>query len=1830
MRAFSFFLSKTGLTLTVALLLGSRSIQAAVFRSASAGPNNWTTNSSWQLVSGVDADGVPDADDDVTIQTGHTITMNGNSGSCLSLTINGTANWTQNRSTNVGAGGLTINNGGSVLGGIATGNLFVSGNFTVPLAAVATMGRLDLSVTGTTNISGTLNVNNANGNKIFGNVNINSGATFNSTAAATYTISGNLVMTASTITGSSTGIFNVAGTMTVNAGTSTINAADITVTGATTVNGTLVIGSATGTKTFADLTIPIGGTWNNSSNSGITLTGSLLVNGTFTPGTSTYTLSGATKTIGGNPMSIPAIACNGTYTNNTTLTSTVSLSGSGTLTNGSGSTLNISGTATISNLAASTVTNTVNYNGAAVQTIIAGTYYDLVITKPANVTATLNGATTVNNNVSVTSGTLVLNGNSFTNNGASSITTVNSVLSVTATGGAKTFRNVVLNSGSSWNSSAAETYGINGNLTMTAATITGSATGIFNIGGTVTVNAGSSTINSATIMVTGATSLIGTLNIASTNGTKTFGDLTVTGTGNWNNSANAPITINGNIVINGTFTAGTGVYTLAGTSKTINTVSGSLTIAFLTCNGTYTSNIDLTVTSSLDGTGTLTNGTNKTLTLGGTVTLSNLNASAVPNLVQYNGGQAQSVVAGTYYDLLINKTAGISATMNGNITVNNNLTVTSGIFVMNGNNLTCSGTTTITDDIRSTSTGGVKSFQNVIMNNGSQWTDASGETFSVSGNFDMFGGVINGNATGRFNIGGNFNVTSGTNTMARVRLTVAGTTTINGTLIITNTQGTKTLNDFTITSTGIFNCAVAEAWTINGNIYNDGTIIANTAVYTLNGINKTISGSSPITFDDIRCNGSYTNFNTVTTTTSLTGNAGTWTQGATGVLNLPITNGNFSVGTFNASAIGNTVNYSLAGAQNIRNGTASTYYNLMLSGSNTKSLTATTIINGSVTIGTGVTFDVVNNAFNLTVGGNWSSTGTFNPRAGTATVTFNGTSPQAISRTGGETFNFLVFSGAGVKTLGSAITSTANLTINSGATLDAGTLNNNITLKTNLIINGNFVPQNGTVIFSGAVAQSISGTTVTTFQNITQNNNAGVSLATNENINGTLTISLGTFTTTGRIFTLLSTASGTARIAAIPAGANFTGNITMQRYINSTVTSWRIIGSPVTGRTIADWNDDFYMSGFPGSNNPGFPFCSIYTYDETKPFVKDTGWVKPTNITNSMPVGKGMLAYIGPVPITMDVTGPPAKFAQAFTLTYTNNNTAPNIGWNCIANPYPSSIDWDAAGWTKTRLNNAIYVWNPNLQQYASYVGGIGTNGGSNIIPSSQAFFVQANNSAPALSLVETVKSGTDQAFMKMLYTQSVNPIYNITFDLSGNNNSDQTVVRFDDNATTGFDGDYDAHKFPGGSGTPYLTTVMSNEDYSINSIPGLTTNISIPVRVKVPVTGTYSIVKDSISNLPQSSCVILEDLLTGTFTDLRNFNAYTFTISDTTSAPRFLLHISAPISKETFSARCFGSNNGMAIATGIGNGPWDFSWQDSSNTVIRTSNNRSVPDTLQNVMAGLYLVNVTDINSLCGTVSDTFHILQPGQISFNAVVNNVSCNGMNNGSVSTYLTGGVLPFVYQWSDNSVQSYDSNLTVGNYSLLVTDANGCMDSSGFAITQPAPVIASFVASNDTAFLSQSGTITFTNTSTGASQYQWIFNDSTMINTTPDAVHYYDSTGTYVAMLIASNGVCSDTAYYSIIVINDTDQVITSMPGQTSFTAPMNAYVSPGGLNLVFDFPDNTCVDVSLLNALGENVLVKKQVCAGKETVLLPISGTAPGIYMLRVTDGTHSWIKKLHL
>lgn len=457
-----------------------------------------------------------------------------------------------------------------------------------------------------------------------------------------------------------------------------------------------------------------------------------------------------------------------------------------------------------------------------------------------------------------------------------------------------------------------------------------------------------------------------------------------------------------------------------------------------------------------------------------------------------------------------------------------------------------------------------------------------------------------------------------------------------------------------------------------------------------------------------------------------------------------------------------------------------------------------------------------------------------------------------------------------------------------------GTVKNSgtIQLTGDLDNGGNFDQTAGKVIFNGSAIQEIRGDSVI-FYLVEIDNSLGAGIVSGSHgVRHTFEITSGTFKTNDSLI-LLSDSTLTGRIAEIPFGGNVVGHITMERYLDNGVTGWHMIGTATSGGNLQEWYDDFITSGFTGSHFPSFSFNNIFTYTESDTGQKAWGYHGASNITDTINSGQGFWAYIGPVPLTLDTKGPAHTFGQALPVTYTNNLDATHDGWNLVANPYPSNINWNATGWTKLNIDNAIYIYDPDNGVYTSYVSGVGTNGGTPYIASSQSFWVKASASTPILTLTEPVKTDVATNYFKSKADLSQFPLIRMRLTSLFDGLSDETVLSLSPQAQIEWDGQYDAYKLEDVySPAPYMATVLYDTiDLSVNALPELVNGVNIPVRVKVDITGTFEMSIQREGQPQIGNCLIMEDLDNGKVIDLKTDTFYSFTMPDSVTTPRFLIH---------------------------------------------------------------------------------------------------------------------------------------------------------------------------------------------------------------------------------------------------------------------------------------------------------------------------------------------------
>lgn len=143
--------------------------------------------------------------------------------------------------------------------------------------------------------------------------------------------------------------------------------------------------------------------------------------------------------------------------------------------------------------------------------------------------------------------------------------------------------------------------------------------------------------------------------------------------------------------------------------------------------------------------------------------------------------------------------------------------------------------------------------------------------------------------------------------------------------------------------------------------------------------------------------------------------------------------------------------------------------------------------------------------------------------------------------------------------------------------------------------------------------------------------------------------------------------------------------------------------------------------------------------------------------------------------------------------------------------------------------------------------------------------------------------------------------------------------------------------------------------------------------------------------------------------------------------------------------ASCGGANDGSLTATPTGGtSPYVYAW----NTAPAQGSQTAVL-----VAPGTYAVVVTDANGCTATAQATVGQSTNVSLTVNSL-DNVSCNGANDGSIDIELTGGVAPYAYSWSNSLPATQDqSGLAPGNYGVTVTDDDGCTVSGSYIITEP---------------------------------------------------------------------------------------------------------------------------------------------------------------------------------
>ncbi|MGQ0827654.1 MAG: PKD domain-containing protein [Bacteroidota bacterium] len=282
------------------------------------------------------------------------------------------------------------------------------------------------------------------------------------------------------------------------------------------------------------------------------------------------------------------------------------------------------------------------------------------------------------------------------------------------------------------------------------------------------------------------------------------------------------------------------------------------------------------------------------------------------------------------------------------------------------------------------------------------------------------------------------------------------------------------------------------------------------------------------------------------------------------------------------------------------------------------------------------------------------------------------------------------------------------------------------------------------------------------------------------------------------------------------------------------------------------------------------------------------------------------------------------------------------------------------------------------------------------------------------------------------------------------------------------------------GTATVSVSGGTSPYTYSWNSNPAQTTTTATVLPA-----GVYTVVvRDNVGCISSIPVTIIEP------------TAVALTISNT-------------------NVSCLGGNNGTATTTATGgSGIYTYAWSSGDSGTSAS-----------NLSAGTYTVTATD-NAGC-TGLTTVVISQPSAIILTPLTTSASCFGGNNGTATVSVSGGTTPYTYSWSpETSTLSSISNLTAGNYVVVVSDSNSCTNSATIVVTEPT-VIGLTTSKTDLAcFGDNIGTASvIASGGTAPYTYAWSPTGGTTSNISNLAPNTYTIT-------VTDNNTCTQTAVITI--------------------------------------------------------------------------------------------------
>lgn len=291
--------------------------------------------------------------------------------------------------------------------------------------------------------------------------------------------------------------------------------------------------------------------------------------------------------------------------------------------------------------------------------------------------------------------------------------------------------------------------------------------------------------------------------------------------------------------------------------------------------------------------------------------------------------------------------------------------------------------------------------------------------------------------------------------------------------------------------------------------------------------------------------------------------------------------------------------------------------------------------------------------------------------------------------------------------------------------------------------------------------------------------------------------------------------------------------------------------------------------------------------------------------------------------------------------------------------------------------------------------------------------------------------------------------------------------------------------------------------------------------------------------------------------------------------------------SANSTSVTCNGLNNGTAsVSTTGGAAPYTYSWTNGVVTLTGASQTNLAP--------GTYTVTISDANNCPGTITIT--ITEPAPIVVTSTNITPTDCGAATGSATVSASGGIGTLTYAWSPSGGNAATaSNLSAGQYTVTVTDANGCSQSLNVTIiSSSGPTITDIVVINPTCANPNGGQITVSASGgSGSLTYQ-------LGNGTPQSSNVFSNLGAGTFTITVTDGNCPTTSSTTLTIPSPPTltpgNIVPANCGESNGSATVN--VSNGSGNYTYSWsPSNNTTQTATNLAAGVYVVTVTDVATG---------------------------------